>query len=135
MNRYGITLAADMYSPKDAKEKLPAIVVSGPFGAVKEQCFGLYAQTMAERGYFAIAFDPSYTGESGGQPRYMASPNINTEDFMAAVDFLSVKNNVDAEKISIIGIYSWGGMALNVAILKGKWSRLVCHGKKRSISN
>lgn len=120
MNRYGITLAADMYSPKDAKEKLPAIAVSGPFGAVKEQCFGLYAQTMAERGYFAIAFDPSYTGESGGQPRYMASPNINTEDFMAAVDFLSVKNNVDAEKISIIGIYSWGGMALNVAILKGK---------------
>lgn len=84
---------------------------------------------------FAITFDPSYTGESGGQPRYMASPDINTEDFMAAVDFLSVQNNVDAEKIGIIGIYSWGGMALNVAILKGKWSRLVCHGKKRSISN
>lgn len=108
MNRYGITLAADMYSPKDAKEKLLAIAVSGPFGAVMEQCFGLYAQTMAERGYFAIAFDPSYTGESGGQPRYMASPNINTEDFMAAVDFLSVKNNVDAEKsvssVSIVGV-------------------------------
>ncbi len=117
VNRYGITLAADMYSPKDAKEKLPAIAVSGPFGAVKEQCSGLYAQTMAERGYLAIAFDPSYTGESGGQPRYMASPDINTEDFMAAVDFLSVQDNVDAEKIGIIGICGWGGMALNTAAL------------------
>ena len=117
VNRYGITLAVDMYSPKDAKGKLPAIAVSGPFGAVKEQCSGLYAQTMAERGYLAIAFDPSYTGESGGQPRYMASPDINTEDFMAAVDFLSVQDNVDAEKIGIIGICGWGGMALNTAAL------------------
>ena len=116
VNRYGITLAADMYSPKDAKEKLSAIAVSGPFGAVKEQCSGLYAQTMAERGYLAIAFDPSYTGESGGQPRYMASPDINTEDFMAAVDFLSVQDNVDAEKIGIIGICGWGGMALDTRI-------------------
>ena len=117
VNRYGITLAADMYSPKDAKGKLPAIAVSGPFGAVKEQCSGLYAQTMAERGYLAIAFDPSYTGESGGQPRYMASPDINTEDFMAAVDFLSIQDDVDAEKIGIIGICGWGGMALNTAAL------------------
>lgn len=117
VNRYGITLAADMYSPKNVKGKLPAIAVSGPFGAVKEQCSGLYAQTMAERGYLTIAFDPSYTGESGGQPRYMASPDINTEDFMAAVDFLSVQDNVDAEKIGIIGICGWGGMALNTAAL------------------
>ncbi len=117
VNRYGITLAADMYSPRDVKGKLPAIAVSGPFGAVKEQCSGLYAQTMAERGYLTIAFDPSYTGESGGQPRYMASPDINTEDFMAAVDFLSVQDNVDAEKIGIIGICGWGGMALNTATL------------------
>ena len=117
MNRYGITLAADMYTPKNAEGKLPAIAVSGPFGAVKEQCSGLYAQTMAERGYLTIAFDPSFTGESGGQPRYMASPDINTEDFMAAVDFLSVQDNVDAEKIGIIGICGWGGMALNTAAL------------------
>lgn len=117
INRYGITLAADMYTPKNAEGKLPAIAVSGPFGAVKEQCSGLYAQTMAERGYLTIAFDPSFTGESGGQPRYMASPDINTEDFMAAVDFLSVQDNVDAEKISIIGICGWGGMALNTAAL------------------
>ena len=117
INRYGITLAADMYTPKNAEGKFPAIAVSGPFGAVKEQCSGLYAQTMAERGYLTIAFDPSFTGESGGQPRYMASPDINTEDFMAAVDFLSVQDNVDAEKIGIIGICGWGGMALNTAAL------------------
>ena len=116
-NRYGITLAADMYIPKNAEGKLPAIAVSGPFGAVKEQCSGLYAQTMAERGFLTIAFDPSYTGESGGFPRYMASPDINTEDFMAAVDFLSVQDNVDANKIGIIGICGWGGMAINAAAL------------------
>lgn len=117
INRYGITLAADLYEPKDAKGKLPAIAVSGPFGAVKEQSSGLYAQTMAEKGFLTMAFDPSYTGESGGEPRYMASPDINTEDFMAAVDFLSVQENVDTEKISIIGICGWGGMALNAAAL------------------
>lgn len=117
VNRYGITLAADLYEPKGADGKLAAIAVSGPFGAVKEQSSGLYAQTMAERGFLAIAFDPSYTGESGGEPRYMASPDINTEDFMAAVDFLSVQENVDAEKIGIIGICGWGGMALNAAAL------------------
>ncbi len=116
-NRYGITLAADLYEPKDAKGQLPAIAVCGPFGAVKEQSSGLYAQTMAERGFLTIAFDPSYTGESGGQPRYMASPDINTEDFMAAVDFLSVQENVDPERIGIIGICGWGGMALNAAAL------------------
>ena len=117
VNRYGITLAADMYTPKNAEGKLPAIAVSGPFGAVKEQCSGLYAQTMAERGFLTIAFDPSYTGESGGLPRYMASPDINTEDFMAAVDFLYVQDNVDADKIGIIGICGWGGMAINAAAL------------------
>lgn len=117
VNRYGITLAADLYVPKDAEGKLPAIAVSGPFGAVKEQCSGLYAQTMAERGFLTIAFDPSFTGESGGQPRYMASPDINTEDFQAAVDFLSNHEQVDAERIGIIGICGWGGMALNVAAL------------------
>ncbi len=116
-NRYGITLAADRYIPKDAKGKLPAIAVSGPFGAVKEQAAGLYAQTMAERGFLTIAFDPSFTGESGGQPRYVASPDINTEDFQAAVDFLSVQENVDPERIGIIGICGWGGMALNVAAI------------------
>ena len=116
-NRYGITLAADMYIPKNAEGKLPALAVSGPFGAVKEQCSGVYAQTMAERGFLTIAFDPSYTGESGGFPRYMASPDINTEDFMAAVDFLSVQDNVDADKIGIIGICGWGGMAINAAAL------------------
>lgn len=114
-NRYGITLAADMYMPKDAIGKLPAIAVSGPFGAVKEQCSGLYAQTMAESGFLTLAFDPSFTGESGGQPRYVASPDINTEDFSAAVDFLSLQENVDAEKIGIIGICGWGGMAINAA--------------------
>ncbi len=116
-NRYGITLAADMYLPKGIKGKLPAIAVCGPFGAVKEQSSGLYAQTMAERGFLTIAFDPSFTGESGGEPRFMASPDINTEDFQAAVDFLSVQENVDADKIGIIGICGWGGMALNAAAL------------------
>ena len=115
VNRYGITLAADMYVPKNAQGKLPAIAVSGPFGAVKEQSSGLYAQEMAERGFLTIAFDPSFTGESGGQPRFVASPDINTEDFSAAVDFLSVQDNVDANRIGIIGICGWGGMALNAA--------------------
>ena len=117
VNRYGITLAADLYKPKNTSGKYPAIAVSGPFGAVKEQCSGLYAQTMAERGYLTIAFDPSFTGESGGYPRFMASPDINTEDFMAAVDFLSVREDVDPDKIGIIGICGWGGMALNAAAL------------------
>ena len=117
INRYGITLAADMYVPKDAEGKLPAIAVCGPFGAVKEQCSGLYAQTMAERGFLTIAFDPSFTGESGGENRYMASPDINTEDFMAAVDFLSLNDKVDPDRIGIIGICGWGGMALNTAAL------------------
>ena len=116
-NRYGITLAADLYEPKNAEGKLAAIAVSGPFGAVKEQASGLYAQTMAERGFLTIAFDPSFTGESGGSPRYVASPDINTEDFQAAVDFLSVQDNVDPEKIGIIGICGWGGMALNAAAI------------------
>ena len=116
-NRYGITLAADLYEPKEASGKLAAIAVSGPFGAVKEQAAGLYAQTMAERGFLTIAFDPSFTGESGGQPRYVASPDINTEDFQAAVDFLSVQENVDPEKIGIIGICGWGGMAVNAAAI------------------
>lgn len=117
VNRYGITLAADLYVPKNAAGKLPAIAVCGPFGAVKEQCSGLYAQTMAERGFLTIAFDPSFTGESGGTPRYMASPDINTEDFQAAVDFLSIQDNVDADRIGIIGICGWGGFALNTAAL------------------
>jgi fermentation-respiration switch protein FrsA (DUF1100 family) len=117
VNRYGITLAADMYVPVNAEGKLPAIAVCGPFGAVKEQCSGLYAQTMAERGFVTIAFDPSFTGESGGNVRYMASPDINTEDFMAAVDFLSLNELVDPERIGIIGICGWGGMALNAASL------------------
>ena len=116
-NRYGIELAADMYTPRDAKGKLPAIAVSGPFGAVKEQSSGLYAQHMAERGFLAIAFDPSFTGESGGEPRRMASPDINTEDFLAAVDFLSVQDNVDPERIGIIGICGFGGMAVNAAAI------------------
>ena len=117
VNRYGITLAADMYAPENAAGRLPAIAVCGPFGAVKEQCSGLYAQTMAERGFLTIAFDPSFTGESGGTPRYMASPDINTEDFQAAVDFLSIQDNVDTDKIGIIGICGWGGLALNAAAL------------------
>ncbi len=116
-NRYGITLAADVYSPKAAQGRLPAIAVCGPFGAVKEQASGLYAQTMAERGFLTLAFDPSFTGESGGQPRYMASPDINTEDFQAAVDYLSLREDVDPEKIGIIGICGWGGMALNAAAI------------------
>ena len=115
VNRYGITLAADMYVPKDASDKLPAIAVCGPFGAVKEQAAGLYAQTMAERGFLTVAFDPSYTGESGGEPRYVVSPDINTEDFSAAVDFLTTNDMVDAEKIGIIGICGWGGLAINAA--------------------
>ena len=117
VNRYSITLAADMYAPKGAEGRLPAIAVCGPFGAVKEQCSGLYAQTMAERGFLTVAFDPSFTGESGGQPRYMASPDINTEDFMAAVDFLSLNERVDPDRVGIIGICGWGGMAINAAAL------------------
>ena len=114
-NRYGIMLAADMYIPKNTSGKLPAIAISGPFGAVKEQSSGLYAQKMAEYGFLTIAFDPSFTGESGGSPRYVASPDINTEDFCAAVDFLSVQENVDTDRIGIIGICGWGGMAINAA--------------------
>ena len=117
INRYGITLAADLYVPKGVEGKLPAIAVCGPFGAVKEQCSGLYAQTMAERGFLTLAFDPSFTGESGGNVRYMASPEINTEDFMAAVDFLSLCDKVDPNRIGIIGICGWGGLALNTAAL------------------
>ena len=116
-NRYGITLAADLYAPRGAEGKLPAIAVSGPFGAVKEQSSGLYAQKMAELGFLTIAFDPSYTGESGGAPRYVASPDINTEDFCAAVDFLSVQDHVDPARIGIIGICGWGGMAINAAAI------------------
>ena len=116
-NRYGITLAADLYVPKNASGKLAAIAVSGPFGAVKEQSSGLYAQTLAERGFLTIAFDPSFTGESGGQPRYVASPDINTEDFCAAVDYLSTRDDVDPERIGILGICGWGGMALNAAAI------------------
>ena len=116
-NRYGITLAADLYEPESGEGKLSAIAVCGPFGAVKEQASGLYAQTLAEKGFLTIAFDPSFTGESGGSPRYVASPDINTEDFQAAVDFLSVQDNVDPEKIGIVGICGWGGMALNAAAI------------------
>ncbi|HIU52281.1 MAG TPA: alpha/beta hydrolase [Candidatus Merdicola faecigallinarum] len=116
-NRYGITLAGDLYEPKNAEGRLPAIAISGPFGAVKEQSSGLYAITLAEKGFLTIAFDPSFTGESGGTPRYVASPDINTEDFSAAVDFLSVQDNVDPEKIGILGICGWGGMALNAAAM------------------
>lgn len=116
-NRYGVTLAADLYVPKNATGKLAAIAVSGPFGAVKEQSSGLYAQILAERGFLTIAFDPSFTGESGGQPRYVASPDINTEDFCAAVDYLSTRDDVDPERIGILGICGWGGMALNAAAI------------------
>ena len=116
-NRYGITLAADLYEPKEYEGKLSAIAVCGPFGAVKEQASGLYAQKMAEKGFLTLAFDPSFTGESGGNVRNVASPDINTEDFQAAVDFLSVQENVDPEKIGIIGICGWGGMALNAAAI------------------
>lgn len=114
-NRFGITLAADLYEPKNAEGKLAAIAVSGPFGAVKEQVSGLYAQTMAGRGFITLAFDPSYTGESGGEPRNVASPDINTEDFSAAVDYLSLLDNVDPERIGIIGVCGWGGFAVNAA--------------------
>lgn len=116
-NRYGITLAADIYIPKNAVGKLPAVAVCGPFGAVKEQASGLYAQELAERGFLTVAFDPSYTGESGGEPRYVASPDINTEDFCAAVDFLSLRDDVDPERIGILGICGWGGMAINAAAI------------------
>ncbi|MDE7154319.1 MAG: alpha/beta hydrolase [Muribaculaceae bacterium] len=116
VNRYGITLAADLYIPKDATGKLPAIAISGPFGAVKEQSSGLYAQQLAERGFLTIAFDPSFTGESGGMPRRVASPDINTEDFSAAVDFLSVQPEVDPDRIGILGICGWGGIAIQAAI-------------------
>lgn len=116
-NRYGITLAADLYVPKNAEGKLAAIAVCGPFGAVKEQASGLYAQTLAERGFLTIAFDPSFTGESGGQSRYVASPDINTEDFCAAVDYLSTRNDVDKERIGILGICGWGGLAINAAAI------------------
>lgn len=115
--RFGITLAADRYTPKDSAGNLPAVAVCGPFGAVKEQAAGLYAQALAERGFLTIAFDPSFTGESGGTPRYVASPDISTEDFQAAVDFLSVQENVDPERIGIIGICGWGGMAINAAAI------------------
>ena len=137
-NRYGIELAADMYTPKNAQGKLAAIAVSGPFGAVKEQVSGLYAQTMAERGFLTIAFDPSYTGESGGEPRRTASPDINTEDFLAAVDFLSIQDNVDAEKIGIIGICGFGGMAVNAAALDPRIKATVAstmYDMSRQISN
>lgn len=116
-NRYGITLAADLYKPLNAAGKLPSIAVCGPFGAVKEQASGLYAQTLAERGFLTIAFDPSFMGESGGTPRYMASPDINTEDFQAAVDYLSTSSEVDPEAIGILGICGWGGLAINTAAL------------------
>lgn len=118
-NRYGITLAADLYRPRSAEPgaKLAAIAVCGPFGAVKEQCAGLYAQSLAERGFLTVAFDPSYTGGSGGEPRYMASPDVNTEDFLASVDYLSCRDDVDAERVGIVGICGWGGLALNAAAL------------------
>ena len=116
-NRFGITLATDLYKPKDKEGKLPAISICGPFGAVKEQSSGLYAQIMAERGFLTIAFDPSFTGESGGNVRYMASGDINTEDFQASIDYLSTRDDVDSEKIGIIGICGWGGMALNTAAI------------------
>ena len=116
-NRYGITLAADLYVPKNATGKLPAIAVSGPFGAVKEQVSGLYAQTLAERGFLTLAFDPSFTGESGGEPRYVASPDINTEDFSAAVDYLSTRDDVNPAQVGILGICGWGGFAVNAAAI------------------
>ena len=125
-NRFGITLVADLYEPKEYEGKLSAIAVAGPFGAVKEQASGLYAQEMAKRGFLTIAFDPSFTGESSGEPRYVASPDINTEDFSAAVDFLSVQDNVDKEKIGIIGICGWGGLALNVASIDTRIKATVC---------
>eukprot|EP00833_Pecoramyces_ruminatium_P018503 jgi/Orpsp1_1/1192535/evm.model.d7180000094049.1 len=125
-NRFGITLAADMYTPKNSSGKLPAVACCGAFGAVKEQSSGLYAQELAERGYLTIAFDPSFTGESGGQPRYVASPDINTEDFQAAVDFLLIQDNVDPERIGILGICGWGGLALNTACIDTRIKATVC---------
>lgn len=125
-NHFGIELAADMYMPKDANGKLPAIAVAGPYGAVKEQSSGLYAQEMAKRGFLAIAFDPSYTGESGGEPRYVTSWDLNVEDYQAAVDFLSNCENVDAEKISIIGVCGWGGVALQTACLDTRIKATIC---------
>lgn len=116
-NRYGIRLAADLYIPKAASGILPALVVCGPYGAVKEQCSGLYAQAMAERGFLTLAFDPSFSGESGGQPRYVSSPDINTEDYSAAVDYLIMREDVDPERIGIIGICGWGGLAINAAVM------------------
>ena len=127
-NRYGITLAADLYAPKGEKGPFAAIAVCGPFGAVKEQCSGLYAQKLAERGFLTVAFDPSFTGESGGLPRYVASPDINTEDFQAAVDFLSVRDDVDKDKIGLLGICGWGGMALNAAALKKLYATTILLG-------
>ena len=126
VNRYGITLVADLYKPLTKQAKFSAVAVCGPFGAVKEQCSGLYAQTLAERGFLTIAFDPSFTGESGGSPRYMASPDINTEDFMSAVDYLSLRDDVDENKIGILGICGWGGMALNTACLDTRIKATVC---------
>ncbi len=125
-NHFGITLAADMYIPKNVQGKLPAIAISGPYGAVKEQSSGLYAQEMAERGFLTIAFDPSFTGESGGVPRYMTSPDINVEDFQAAIDYLSCLDNVDSEKIGILGICGWGGMALQTACIDTRVKATVC---------
>lgn len=125
-NHFGIELAADMYMPKDANGKLPAVAVAGPYGAVKEQSSGLYAQEMAKRGFIAIAFDPSYTGESGGEPRYVTSWDLNVEDFQTAVDFLSNCENVDAEKISIIGVCGWGGVALQTACLDTRIKATIC---------
>ena len=125
-NHFGIELAADMYTPKVASDKLPAIVVAGPYGAVKEQSSGLYAQEMAERGFIAIAFDPSYTGESGGEPRYVTSWDLNVEDYQAAIDFLSNEPNVDADKISIIGVCGWGGVALQTACLDTRIKATIC---------
>ena len=124
--RFGFTLVADQYEPKNYEGKLPAISVCGPFGAVKEQCSGLYAMKMAERGFLTIAFDPSFTGESSGTPRYVASPDINTEDFQASIDYLSTLENVDSEKISIIGICGWGGLALNVASIDTRIKATIC---------
>ncbi len=137
-NRYGITLAADLYKLLGAAGKLAAIAVSGPFGAVKEQCSGLYAQTLAERGFLTIAFDPSYTGESGGQPRYVASPDINTEDFCAAVDFLSVQDDAAPDKLGSLGICGWGGMAINAAAMDTRIKATVTstmYDMSRNISN
>ena len=125
-NRFGITLVADQYEPKDYEGKLPAISVCGSFGAVKEQCSGLYAMKMAERGFLTIAFDPSFTGESGGSPRYVASPDINTEDFSASIDYLMTLDNVDKEKIAIIGICGWGGIALNTASIDTRIKATIC---------